>query len=445
MKIISFLIFLILLVIPIFFIDLSDLIIYFDYYSVFVFLFFIYYLAVKDKNFFIISFYVFFAFITTIIISLLLEHGTYLLEVDEMSYATGVTFKGALTGFLFISSMYFSFKFFQKTNISVRNLDKSSQALIFNIFRLLIVTISIVMFFLLLRFGFPLLMGVHRADYWASYAPSWGGVLAFWLVQLAFPLGYIYAKSRLRKDLYLFLGLLIVTILAGSRFTGIMQSLVYFLMPILVLSNNFKIYNPKFVLSFGVVFILLLSIVLNSFDASSKQEREANLGLRIALQAQMWWALDNISTLSPRPANEIIHSYIGLAKNPNEKSVNYLMYLVAPAKSVLAKTETDSTYTMSGFFNSYYFFGYILGGFINLFWGLVFGFLIFLVYLSIVSSSNILMSFFAFKLLVKVQNILLNGNVDNIFDLSTYLFIFLVLIFLVLSSRGQKKRLVSNG
>lgn len=361
-----------------------------------------------------------------------------------MLFRSGVTFKGALTGFLFISSMYFSFKFFQKTNISVRNLDKGSQALIFNIFRLLVVTISIVMFFLLLRFGFPLLMGVHRADYWASYAPSWGGVLAFWLVQLAFPLGYIYAKSRLRKDLYLFLGLLIVTILAGSRFTGIMQSLVYFLMPILVLSNNFKIYNPKFILSFGIVFILLLSIVMNSFDASSKQEREANLGLRIALQAQMWWALDNISTLSPRPANEIIHSYIGLAKNSNEKSVNYLMYLVAPAKSVLAKTETDSTYTMSGFFNSYYFFGYILGGFINLFWGMVFGFLIFLVYLSIASSSNILMSFFAFKLLVKVQNILLNGNVDNIFDLSTYLFIFLVLIFLVLSSRGQKKRLVSN-
>ncbi|HAV3060856.1 TPA: hypothetical protein JH929_002271 [Acinetobacter baumannii] len=439
MKIISFLIFLILLVIPMFFVGWNEVLIYLDYYSVFVFLLFVYYLAIKDKNFFIISFYVFFAFVTTIIISLLLEHGTYLLEVDEISYATGITFKGALTGFLFISSMYYSFKFFQRTNISVRNLDSTSQNLVFNIFRLLIVSISIVMFLLLLRFGFPLFMGVHRADYWASYAPSWGGVLAFWLVQLAFPLGYIYAKNRLRKDLYLFLGLLIVTILAGSRFTGIMQSLVYFLIPILVMSNKFKIYNPKFVISFGVVFILLLSIVFNSFDASSKQEREANLGFRIALQAQMWWALDNISTLSPRPANEIINSYIGLAKNPNEKSVNYLMYLVAPAKSVLAKTETDSTYTMSGFFNSYYFFGYILGGFVNLFWGIIFGVLVFLVYLSIASSSNILMSFFAFKLLVKIQNILLNGNVDNIFDFSTYIFIILILIFLFLSSKNPRK------
>ncbi|MFW2151693.1 DUF6418 domain-containing protein [Acinetobacter gyllenbergii] len=439
MKIISFLIFLILLLIPMFFVGWSELLIYFDYYSVFIFLFFVYYLAVKDKNFFIISFYVFFAFVTTIVISLLVEHGTYLLEVDEMSYATGITFKGALTGFLFISSMYFSFKLFQKTNISVRNLNRPSQILIFNLFRLLVASISIVMLLLLLRYGFPLFMGVHRADYWASYAPSWGGVLAFWLVQLAFPLGYMYAKSRSKKDLYLFLGLLIVTILAGSRFTGIMQSLVYFLIPVLVISSKFKIYNPKFSVSFGVVFVLLLSIVLNSFDASSKQERQANLGLRIALQAQMWWALDNISTLSPRSTNEIINSYIGVAKNPNDKSVNYLMYLVAPAKSVLSKTETDSTYTMSGFFNSYYFFGYILGGIVNIFWGVFFGFLIFLVYLSIVSSSNILMSFFAFKLLVKVQNILLNGNVDNIFDLSTYFFIVLIFMFLALSTRGKRE------
>ncbi|MDC4728657.1 DUF6418 domain-containing protein, partial [Acinetobacter baumannii] len=81
----------------------------------------------------------------------------------------------------------------------------------------------------------------------------------------------------------------------------------------------------------------------------------------------------------------------------------------------------------------------ILGGFVNLFWGVIFGVLVFLVYLSIASSSNILMSFFAFKLLVKIQNILLNGNVDNIFDFSTYIFIILILIFLFLSSKNSRK------
>lgn len=433
MKFINLLIYFFLLLLPVLFFNNTNFI-YFDYYSLFVFLVFVFYLVRADKNFAVLSFYTFFVFISTLLITLIIEHGTYLIEIDEVSYPIGITSKGALTSFLFLSGMYVSYSFLKKTNLGVKDLSVSSQTFTFYGVRLLITIMCITMFLLLMKYGIPLLMGIHRADFWSGYAPSWGGTLAFWLIQVSFLSGFIYSKTKSKIDLFLFLFLLLVTILSGSRFTGIMQSLVYFFIPILVLSKSFKIHNPKFVISFSVVFIILLTIVFNSFEAKSSQEKQNNLVLRIVLQGQMWWALDRKSNFYPKEVDEILDSYIGLAKDPREKSYNYLMYLVAPATLVNQKIETDSRFTMSGFFNNYYFFGYFVGSFINFIFAIFFGFLVYFLYLAIYSN-NVIFLLFIFKLFTKVEAILYTGNVDDFFSLNFIVFAIGILFFLTLSKK----------
>lgn len=429
MSLIHYLIFSILLIVPIFLGFNRDYLLFFDYFSLIIFLVFIWLVTIKEKKFFILSFYTFFAFITTIVISLILEHGTYLLEINEFSYAVGLTSKGAATGFFFISFMLLSFKTLNKTNISVINFDTSTQKILFNLFRLVTLAMCSTMLFLLILYGFPLFKGIHRADYWASYAPSWGGVLAFWLIQLSFLIGYIFSKTKARVDLCIFVFLLSITVLAGSRFTGILQSLVYFCIPVFISNSNFKIYNPKLISSFIVFIIIMMGIVLNSFETTSKSEQKNNLALRVVLQSQMWWALDNLATYYPRSSDEIIKSYIGTSHDPREKSYNYLMYLVAPVSLVNDKVDTDSRFTMSGFFNNYYFFGYFLGFIVNLIQALFFGLIVFLLYLAILSNNTIFL-LFTFKLYTKVESILFTGNVDDLFSLNFIIFTFIVFIFL---------------
>ena len=438
MTIRTFLIYLIALFLPILFIEFKAYLIYLDYYSLLVFLTFCLHLVQKDKNFAVVSFYIFFAFITTLIVSLLIEHGVYLLEINEVSYAIGITSKGAITGFLFISAMYFSFKTFKRTNLRIRNLDSSSVFIASNIFRGLLVCMMLVLLMLLLQYGFPLFMGLHRADYWAFYAPSWGGILAFWLVQFSLLIGFVYANQKKKSDLMLFVALLVLIILAGARFTGILQATVYFLIPNLVLANSFKFHNPKFVISFIALFFVLITLVLNSFEATSKQARQDNLMLRVVLQGQMWWALDNKSSISPKSATEIGNSYIGLSSNPNAKGVNYLMYLVAPAEIVNHKTDTDSSFTMSGFFNNYYFFGYFLGFLVNSLYGAFFGLLLYLLFLGL-KGNNIIFLLFIFKSITKVEAILLTGNVEDLFSLNTIIFLSVCLLFLYLPQNVRIK------
>ena len=174
MKQTNFFLYFFLLLLPVlFFNDASFL--YFDYFSLFVFFIFVFYLVRFDKNFAVLSFYTFFVFISTLLTTLIIEHGTYLIEIDEISYPLGVTSKGALTSFLFLSGMYISYIFFKRTNLGVKNLSVSSQIATFYGVRILITVMCIAMIMLLMKYGIPLLMGIHRADFWSGYAPGWGG------------------------------------------------------------------------------------------------------------------------------------------------------------------------------------------------------------------------------------------------------------------------------
>ncbi len=93
---------------------------------------------------------------------------------------------------------------------------------------------------------------------------------------------------------------------------------------------------------------------------------------------------------------------------------------------------------MSGFFNTYYFFGYFLGFLVNSLYGAFFGLLLYLLFLGL-KGNNIIFLLFIFKSITKVEAILLTGNVDDLFSLNTIIFLSVCLLFLYLPQNVRIK------
>ena len=102
---------------------------------------------------------------------------------------------------------------------------------------------------------------------------------------------------------------------------------------------------------------------------------------------------------------------------------------VSSPSLVDARFDTQSKFTMSGFFSQVYFFGYWLGAIVNILWGIFFGFLCYLFYLGI-TANNIIFGFISFKLLYKVQALLLVGSITDLFSLGTLIFTLICMFFL---------------
>ena len=114
------------------------------------------------------------------------------------------------------------------------------------------------------------------------------------------------------------------------------------------------------------------------------------------------------------------------------------MYLVAPSEIVNQKVDTDSRFTMSGFFNTYYFFGYFLGFLINTLYGLFFGLLLYSLFLGL-KGNNIIFILFIFKSITKMTAILVTGNVDDLFSFNTIIFLSICLLFLYFPKNVRMK------
>lgn len=393
-----------------------------------IFLLFVIFLARVNHRFVFLNFYVLYGLIATIFISFFLEKGVYLLEIQEYSYAINLPAKGSFVSIVFIFGVFVSFVFFQKSSLKVLNIKGSyknieNKSVFFVIFTLLI---SLTLIFI--TYGFPYASGLHRNDYWAYNAPSWGGILTYWLVQTSFLLGYIYNKNNSKYIFGIFLFLLFFLILCGERFTGLLQAIVYFLTCIFVRKESFSLISFKNITYILALTIASLYLVLKTFG-DNFENAQSHLLMRLALQAQMWWALDVNSSFYPKDLGIIVKNYIGLGANYLEKSVNYLMYQFAPFNIVESKIETGSRFTMSGLFNHLYFFGYIIGPFITLFWGVVLGFFTSILCKAI-QDYNIIVAFCSFKILMKLQSLILVGADFDFVSLSTLLYIIPIFLFL---------------
>ena len=104
-----------------------------------IFLIFLIFLFRNEKDFFLINTYMFYALFSTLVLSLILEKPIYLIEIDRFTYPLHVPEKALIQLLLFsIGSLTF-FYFGKRTNYSVKNLTTSSNFLIKNFFRSLVI------------------------------------------------------------------------------------------------------------------------------------------------------------------------------------------------------------------------------------------------------------------------------------------------------------------
>lgn len=423
-------IFLILLCLPLFFINEKDILLYLDVYSIIIFLFSLRFFYKNSKENIIITSYIVFGILATLIISLLVEEGAYLFEVQEVSYTTGITSKAAIQCFLFLFGLVLSSKL--SLNFGLKFINFNNSLFLFTSFfiRGLIIIFILGLIYVGIKYGTPKDYAIHRGDYWGKIAPTWGKWLLDNIIQLVFLLGFLFAKTKNRIDLALALFILITIVWLGERASGTMYFVFYFSIPIIILNiNNFRLFTFKKISLAIFSLLTLIFIFFASYSSSLTNDQVVDKTVdRLAAQPQMWWALDRISTALPQD-NVFLSKYLGIGEERRNSGTYYLMDQVARKEIVDERYENNGTFTSSGFMNNSYLFGYYLGGIVNIVLGLIVGVIVSFLKYSLYSN-NIFVIFITFKLYLKFQNMILEGNMTNVFTLNTFIFFFIILLFL---------------
>ena len=385
----------------------------------------------KYKEIFVVNGYIIFGLFTAILISLLVEKGAYLYEIDRNTYAIGITQKIVIQVIFFFLGIILANKLFSASQASIYNLSPKILLLLSWGIRAIIVGLILLMFFIGLKYGTPREHHIHRNDYWAYIGPSWGAPLKEYLLQFSFFLGFLYKDNKRKIDIFLYLFLLIAIIYMGERATGIFKALFFFFVPVLIKNIYFvKFFTFKRVLFIASFLLIMFFILTMSYgEQVSQEDAISKIETRVILQAQMWWALDLISSFEPQNIKLILDKYFGFLGDIRDVGTYFLMDLVADRELVDYRFETGATFTSSGFFNNIFFFGYIGGTIVNFFWGILLG-LVSSFWIKSISTINIVASFVAFKLYFKLLVIILDAHTPNLFTVGMPMFFIICILFL---------------
>ena len=419
-----------LLCIPLIFYFDKDFLFYFDIYSVVIFISAVFFLYTESKPNMLIASYLVFGTTSTLVLSLLVEQGAYLFEVQEISYPIGITSKAAIQCFLFLFGLVLSSKISLIYRIKFLNFEANLFNLSAFFIRVTVILFILGLIYVGVQYGTPKDLSIHRGDYWGGIAPAWGKWLLDNIIQLAFLLGFLFGKLKGKLDLVLSLAILLIIIWLGERASGTMYVLFYFFIPVTILNiNKFKLFTVKKIIGGVFSFVVLIIIFFASYSNSlTKDEIVAKTVDRLAAQPQMWWALDRISTPFPKE-NVFLSKYLGIGEEKRDSGTYYLMDQVAKKEIVDERYDNNGTFTSSGFMNNVYLFGYYLGGLVNVILGGLVGLIVSLLKSSL-NSNNIVSIFISFKLYLKFQMMILEGNMTTIFTVNTFVFLLIVLIFL---------------
>ncbi|KUQ84109.1 MULTISPECIES: DUF6418 domain-containing protein [Enterobacter cloacae complex] len=319
-------------------------------------------LLIKKESFFIISSFFLWSIFTTAISGLILETGVFLPELGEMSTlngATAVNLSLAIITLLIASNIFV----FMNDRILV-NLNTSFflNAIIERIYPVMVLLATFVVIFFFIKFGRPSDYGQDRFYYWNNVAPSWGNLVRLFVEQSAFILGCIYARTKSKIILGVFLLGLISQILVGEKFTGIFQMLLFFSVCFLIASNKTiskKLFSFRSILIFsalGVVFIILVWTSYFSLSGDSSLAFES-LKTRIAAQSQLWWSLTENARNADIDILHITDNFFGIGVQPENTGMLYLMGLVMPQQLFNVYQEAGIALTMAFPANILLFFG----------------------------------------------------------------------------------------
>jgi hypothetical protein len=316
-----------------------------------------------------------------IICCAIVESGAYLSEIRMFGKLSGATVRVGFTALTFLlSAIMFTGalnKILQPTFtmdfIINKTLNSAIQFIMFGSF--------IGLAFLYLKYGTPNSNSIDRFEYWNTVAPSWGRYLQFMLLQFSFLLGIKYTETKHKKYLALLIASIFMQFIGGEKFTGPSLSILFFMIPIMYYSRNDLItmlFKPKI---FIFVLIVLIIFILSTYLSYAAIYGNPSDGIRyllerIALQAQVWWAIDSVTdTVNPDLSLMwLLRNAFGVGSNDNIYGMYYLMQQITPPDVFSRFLENGVRFTMGAPANYNFFFGSALGPIVAIIFGFVAGF-----------------------------------------------------------------------
>ncbi|MFH4288997.1 hypothetical protein WAJ05_19315, partial [Acinetobacter baumannii] len=100
-------------------------------------------------------------------------------EIQEVTYKTGLPTRASMQVFLLFSGLFYGYSYLDKyiKKVSFFKFDPYSNFLIERSFIAIVFISFLILLGIFLIYGFPFSMSLHRQNYWASYAPSWGATI----------------------------------------------------------------------------------------------------------------------------------------------------------------------------------------------------------------------------------------------------------------------------
>ncbi|EMP9723165.1 hypothetical protein RVY14_000438 [Enterobacter cloacae] len=316
-----------------------------------------------------------------IICCAIVESGAYLSEIRMFGKLSGATVRVGFTALTFLLSAIIFTAILNKKIQPIYTMDRIVNKTLNSAIQLIMIGSFIGLAFLYIKYGTPNSNSIDRFEYWDTIAPSWGRYLQFMLLQFSFLLGIKYTETKHKKYVMLLIASIFMQFIGGEKFTGPSLSILFFMIPIMYHSRNDLVtllFKPKILV---FVLIVLMIFILSTYLSYSAIYGNSSDGIRyllerIALQAQVWWAIDSVS----EPVNPdlslmwVLHNAFGVESDNGIYGMYYLMQQITPSDVFNRFLENGVRFTMGAPANYNFFFGNALGPIAAIFFGFVAGF-----------------------------------------------------------------------
>jgi hypothetical protein len=374
-------------------------------------------------------------FVFSALATVVVEYGVFLPEIRAYTFFSGAAARNIFMMIFFIAVMQSIFLLvcntFRGLVVRVKGVDTVLLQLLpaFCFFLLLLYVM------ILLVYGSPLLMGVDRFYFWKSIAPSWFRYVHSLMPQLAFIISFAYCLGNVTRTVAVLWGVIAVlsVIAGGEKFSGLFLMLVFAALPIFALRAKASGNSVKILFGFSVFIILMMGVVSLSYIGIYGDAFYDRIVVRLSLQGQMLWALDQHASLSALSYDVVLRSLFGLGGTVNDSGMPYLMYLVAPTELVDSYLAGGATFTAPFPANIQLFFGYYFAPLVVAVIACVVGFLSGLMILAIKSRSIVfsvlLIKFYWFFYIAVAM-----GEIRAVFDWKYGIYVLLVLGMMFVSA-----------
>lgn len=324
----------------------------------------------SNKRAVVLNIFMIYSMAMGVVCCLFVESGAYLSEIRVYGSVTGAVIRVGFTALVFILSTVWLTTLLDRYFQPVKVMDLKVNSVANFVIQTVMLFFVIGLFYLYDTYGTPNSNGVDRFYYWGNIAPEWGRYLQFLMLQISFLLGVKYASDKKIKYLMLLVISILMQIVGGEKFTGPALSIMFFVIPLLYYIRGDLIsllFRLRVLLLFSIVLFVLM---LSSYLSYVKIYGDASVGLRylverIALQAQVWWAVDKIalSVNYELSLEWLLHNAFGYDSGSGNDvfGMYYLMQQIAPSDVFNRFVNNGVRFTMGAPVNYNYFFGNVLG------------------------------------------------------------------------------------